>query len=108
MRTFTSVAALLVAISSAAAQSWPTRPVALVVPFAAGGSSDAIGRIMADGLNGRARPAGCRRECHRRRRHGGRNARGEGRAGRLSIRDRKRWSRSPRASGFTKTRPTTS
>jgi tripartite-type tricarboxylate transporter receptor subunit TctC len=52
MRTFTSVAALLVAISSAAAQSWPTRPVALVVPFAAGGSSDAIGRIMADGLNG--------------------------------------------------------
>ena len=52
MRTLTSVAALLVAISSAAAQSWPTRPVALVVPFAAGGSSDAIGRIMADGLNG--------------------------------------------------------
>jgi tripartite-type tricarboxylate transporter receptor subunit TctC len=52
MRTFTSVAVLLVTISSAAAQSWPTRPVALVVPFAAGGSSDAIGRIMADGLNG--------------------------------------------------------
>jgi tripartite-type tricarboxylate transporter receptor subunit TctC len=51
MRTFTSVAALLVAITTAAAQSWPTRPVALVVPFAAGGSSDAIGRIMADGLN---------------------------------------------------------
>src|SRR5580692_7692663 len=52
MRTFTSAAALLIAISSAAAQSWPTRSVALVVPFAAGGSSDAIGRIMADGLSG--------------------------------------------------------
>lgn len=52
MRTFTIVAALLAAISSAAAQRWPTRPVILVVPFAAGGSSDAIGRIMAGAMSG--------------------------------------------------------
>src|SRR5207344_1999925 len=29
---------------------WPTRPVTLVVPFSAGGSSDAIGRIIGDGI----------------------------------------------------------
>jgi len=52
MRTFTTIATLLVAISSVAAQTWPIRPITLVVPFAAGGSSDAIGRIMADGMSG--------------------------------------------------------
>jgi tripartite-type tricarboxylate transporter receptor subunit TctC len=44
------VAALSVAISSAVAQNWPTRTMTLVVPFAAGGSSDAVGRIVADGI----------------------------------------------------------
>ena len=29
---------------------WPTRQITLVVPFSAGGSSDAIGRIIADGI----------------------------------------------------------
>src|SRR3954454_12818754 len=32
------------------AQSWPTRPVTMVVPFAAGGPMDVVGRIMATGL----------------------------------------------------------
>jgi tripartite-type tricarboxylate transporter receptor subunit TctC len=36
----------------ATAQDYPARPVTMVVPFAAGGSSDTIGRIMADGLRG--------------------------------------------------------
>src|SRR5262245_582781 len=36
---------------SAWAQDWPSRPMTMVVPFAAGGSSDAIARIVADGLS---------------------------------------------------------
>ena len=42
--TFVALAALL---TSAAAQGWPTRPVTMVVPFAAGGAFDVLGRIMA-------------------------------------------------------------
>src|SRR5580658_4383438 len=50
MRAIAIVASLLVGISPAAAQNWPARTMTLVVPFAAGGSSDAVGRIVADGL----------------------------------------------------------
>src|ERR1700745_2171785 len=32
-------------------QDWPTRPMTLVVPFSAGGSSDVIARIVADGIS---------------------------------------------------------
>ena len=32
--------------TSALAQSWPTRPVTMVVPFAAGGGTDVLGRIV--------------------------------------------------------------
>jgi tripartite-type tricarboxylate transporter receptor subunit TctC len=35
----------------AAAQGWPSRPLTLVVPFAAGGPSDVAGRILAQGLS---------------------------------------------------------
>lgn len=34
----------------AIAQAWPSKPITLVVPFAAGGPSDVIGRLMADHL----------------------------------------------------------
>jgi tripartite-type tricarboxylate transporter receptor subunit TctC len=37
--------------AQAQAEDWPTRPLTLVVPFSAGGSSDTIGRIVADGIS---------------------------------------------------------
>src|ERR1700686_2281187 len=39
------------ATSSAMAQTWPTRPVTMVVPFAAGSASDTVGRILAARLS---------------------------------------------------------
>ena len=45
-RVIIAIAMLLSAIASAAAQSWPTRPVTLVIPLAAGGGSDGLIRIF--------------------------------------------------------------
>jgi len=39
----------------AQAEDWPTRPLTLVVPFSAGGSSDTIGRTIADGISSNLR-----------------------------------------------------
>lgn len=47
VRTFiAALAALAGCAAPAAAQSWPTRPVTMVVPFAAGGGTDVLGRII--------------------------------------------------------------
>jgi tripartite-type tricarboxylate transporter receptor subunit TctC len=40
-------AALAAAVTPALAQDWPTRPVTMIVPFAAGGAFDVLGRILA-------------------------------------------------------------
>ena len=36
--------------TAASAQNWPTRPVTMIVPYAAGGPVDTVGRIMAQAL----------------------------------------------------------
>jgi tripartite-type tricarboxylate transporter receptor subunit TctC len=52
-----AVAAVLAAVSltgvPAKAQDWPRKPVRIVSPFAAGGSSDTMGRIFAENLSQR-------------------------------------------------------
>src|SRR5262245_63838442 len=42
------IIAVCLSADAALAQDWPTRPVTLVVPFGAGGSSDVIGRVVAE------------------------------------------------------------
>ncbi len=51
------------------AQEWPTRPVTMVVPFAAGGPVDVLGRILAQYLGEDHRQASDRGQCAWRRRH---------------------------------------
>jgi tripartite-type tricarboxylate transporter receptor subunit TctC len=46
-----AISALVSATAPAAAQNWPTRAVTIVVPFAAGGPADTVGRILAPGLS---------------------------------------------------------
>jgi tripartite-type tricarboxylate transporter receptor subunit TctC len=46
-----AVVALLAWAAPAAAQEWPTRPVTLVVPYAAGSTSDVLGRVLATRLS---------------------------------------------------------
>jgi tripartite-type tricarboxylate transporter receptor subunit TctC len=56
IRAISAVAALLIAtVGSAFAQDWPSRHLTLVVPFSAGGSSDTIARIVADGISSNLR-----------------------------------------------------
>lgn len=51
MRSLISTIAILLAVSvtqNAAAQTYPSKPITIVVPFVAGGPVDTIGRIMAE------------------------------------------------------------
>jgi tripartite-type tricarboxylate transporter receptor subunit TctC len=47
-----SAAALPMASRIARAQTYPSRPITMIVPFAAGGGSDVVGRIMAEQMRG--------------------------------------------------------
>jgi tripartite-type tricarboxylate transporter receptor subunit TctC len=57
-RRICAVGAALVAVGflaqpAAAADAYPNRPLRLIVPYAAGGNADIVGRIVADGLTTR-------------------------------------------------------
>jgi len=41
-----AVAALLVSLGAATAQDYPTRPITMIIPFAAGGPTDVLGRVV--------------------------------------------------------------
>jgi tripartite-type tricarboxylate transporter receptor subunit TctC len=53
IRTMTGMAfaAVFALTGSAGAQQWPTRPVTMIVPFAAGGPQDTINRVVAQRLS---------------------------------------------------------
>ena len=46
-----ALAAHLPFVAAASAQEWPSRPLSMVVPFAAGGGADLLGRILASPLS---------------------------------------------------------
>jgi len=45
-----AIALAVQATASARAQTYPSRPITMIVPFAAGGPTDRIGRIVAEGM----------------------------------------------------------
>jgi tripartite-type tricarboxylate transporter receptor subunit TctC len=51
MKRLTVLGLLLLVAAPAGAQEWPTRPVTMVVPYAAGGPVDTLSRIIGAGLS---------------------------------------------------------
>lgn len=52
-RSFLTTSLFAAAVLPAQAQNFPSKPITMVVPFTAGGTTDIIGRIVADGLGKR-------------------------------------------------------
>ena len=48
---FAAAAALVLAANGAQAQTWPARPITMIVPFAAGGPTDIVARIVGEHMS---------------------------------------------------------
>ena len=46
-----SLIATVLAAATASAQTFPTKPVTMVIPFAAGGPTDVVGRLLAQSMS---------------------------------------------------------
>jgi tripartite-type tricarboxylate transporter receptor subunit TctC len=51
-RLLIALALIVVAMANAAAQTYPSRPITIVVPYPAGGPTDTLARILADHMKG--------------------------------------------------------
>src|SRR6266550_2243395 len=51
LRVLIALAGLFFASAGLPAETWPSKPVRLVVPFSAGGSADTLGRVFARALS---------------------------------------------------------
>ena len=51
LRSALALAALALLLPTAQADTWPSRPLKLIVPFPPGGAADAVGRIYAEKLS---------------------------------------------------------
>ena len=78
MKTLVIIALAFFTASSAAAQTYPSRPVTMIVPFAPGGPTDTIARILAEHMRA---PRSAR---HRRKRERGGGSIGVGRVARAA------------------------
>src|SRR5215831_20191876 len=77
--------ALFAAPLDASAQSYPSRPITVIVPFPAGGPSDVVARIVTDEMGKNSRAIHGRGECWRRGRHDRQRTGGRRESGRLHL-----------------------
>ncbi len=50
LAAFALISVALISVSPTSAQVYPSRPITMVVPYGAGGPTDAVGRIMGEGM----------------------------------------------------------